>query len=351
MTYRVLIVDDQREVSRLLKSALETIEQGLDVTEAPSGEEAILDATRKPVDLLIADFRLPGITGLELMRKFRTINPQVKIILITGISEPRLLAEVQNAGADAFFSKPVPMGDFLDAVERTLGMTRTILTRPEAQPAGPSQAEEPQDLGMSAVISGLRKDFSAQAVILLDAQGHIQAQAGELPDPDNTVSLIAALAGMSNTAQKAASLLEHGGDHLHLFSGQAVDGIFITVGQTHALLLIGKDLAKPQNLAENLDRLSTVCAQILGALNRLGLPLEPAASVEISSTSAEPLAAPENLPQEFLSIFNQLDKKSGEAEAFWESVVEKGTSYAEPDKLTYEQASKLGLTPDSPQKE
>ena len=87
MTYRVLIVDDQKDVSRLLRSALETIEHELLVVEAPSGEEAILEATRTKVDLLISDFRLPGITGVELMKKFRVRNPDCKVILITGVSD------------------------------------------------------------------------------------------------------------------------------------------------------------------------------------------------------------------------------------------------------------------------
>jgi two-component system response regulator (stage 0 sporulation protein F) len=91
--YHVLIVDDQKDVSRLLRSALETIEQGLEVSEAPSGEEAVLEATRVKVDLLIADFRLPGITGVELMKKIRTRNPEVKVIMVTGISEPKLLRD------------------------------------------------------------------------------------------------------------------------------------------------------------------------------------------------------------------------------------------------------------------
>ena len=51
MPFRVLIVDDQHEVSRLLRSALETIEQGLEVLEAPSGEEALLEPHVKPFDI------------------------------------------------------------------------------------------------------------------------------------------------------------------------------------------------------------------------------------------------------------------------------------------------------------
>ena len=116
MPYHVLIVDNQRGVSRLLRSALETIEQGLTVSEAQSGEEAILDARQTRTDLLITDLRLPGITGLELMRKFRVVNPDVKVIVISDMVDPGMRKQVADAGPDGFFQKPVPLGDFLDAV-------------------------------------------------------------------------------------------------------------------------------------------------------------------------------------------------------------------------------------------
>src|SRR5258706_8437509 len=148
MTYRVLIVDDQKDVSRLLRSALETIEHRLEVVEAPSGEEAILEATRSKVDLLISDFRLPGITGVELMKKFRLRNPDVKVILITGVSDTKSVKEINDSKADAYFAKPVPMGDFLDAVERTLGLTRTIVNATSSEPS----AEEPKSNALADVL-------------------------------------------------------------------------------------------------------------------------------------------------------------------------------------------------------
>jgi two-component system response regulator (stage 0 sporulation protein F) len=349
MAYRVLIVDDQKEVSRLLKSALETIEQGLEVGEAPSGEEAILDATRKRVDLLVADFRLPGISGVELMKKFRVLNPQIKIILISGVSEPKLLREMQNAGADAFFQKPVSIGDFLDAVERSLGMTRTILPTPPPK-TGPLVSEERK--GLSGVMVSLRKDLDAQAVILLNGLGHVEAEAGELPDPNSAVSLIASLMGMFNTAQKVASLLNHAENHLHLFDSKDVDGIFLPIGPAHALLLLGKGIADAHKLAEKLDRLFTARVEILDALKSIGVAVEePVARPAQVSALEEPFTRPEDLPRAFMDIFNQIGKKTTDADAFWDSAVEQGTTFTEPDKLTYEQASKLGLTPDSEQKQ
>jgi len=343
-----LIVDDQREVSRLLKSALETVEQGLDVAEAPSGEEALLDARRRQVDLLVADFRLPGMTGVELVKKFRAINPQVKIIIITGLSDPRLLKEVQTAGADAFFQKPVSIADFLDTVERLLGMARTIVKAETKPPFEPPI--EDSDTTLSSILVTLRKDLGAQAAIFIDSLGHVQAEAGQIPDPNKTVSLISSLMGMFNAAQKVANLLNHAGSHLHLFDSDGLDGVFVPVGPAHALLLIGKQLADVHKLAERLERIFTARAQLLNTLKSIGIPVEPLGSVEKTaqrSAIEEPFTQPENLSRDFLDIFNQIGKKAADADAFWDTVVEKGTTYAEPDKLTYEQASKLGLTPDS----
>ena len=346
MTYRILIVDDQKDVSRLLRSALETIEQGLDVVEAPSGEEAILEATRNKVDLLISDFRLPGITGVELMKKFRVRNPDVKVILITGVSDTKALKEINDSKADAYFSKPVPMGDFLDAVERTLGLARTILH------AGPSEApaEEQKPNAVADILVTLRKDLKASAVLLLNALGHVEAQAGELPDANNIVSLIASLMGMHNAGQKAAGLLDRTTTSVHLFTGEKMDAVFLSLSATHGLFLVGKNLTESKNLAATLERLSRARTQILEALQKIGV--DPVAAAQLPGTSAaeESYTQPENLPSEFMQIFDQAGKKATDANNFWDSAVEKGTTFAEPDKLTYEQAARLGLTPDSSDK-
>lgn len=355
MTYHILIVDDQKDVSRLLRSALETIEQGLIVSEAPSGEEAVLEASRNKVDLLIADYRLPGITGVELMKKIRVRNPEVKVIMVTGVSEPRMLREVEAAGADAFFSKPVSIADFLDAVERCLGLARTILHTTESnKAAAASEVEERK--GLSDLLVSLRKDLNAQAVLLLNGMGHVEAEAGQLPEPNIAVSLISSLMGMFTAAQKVASLINHSENHLHLFDSENLDGVFLPVGPAHALLLIGKGLADAKTLAAKMDLLFTARIEILHALQNIGVEVveevvvavEPAKPQQRSAID-EPFTRPEDLPSEFMNIFNQIGKKTDDANAFWDSATEQGTTFAEPDKLTYEQASRLGLTPDSAQ--
>ena len=126
MDRSVLIVDDHRDILRLIHSALDTLKlKKIKIYESPSGEEALLESTRNKIDLLITDYMLPGMSGVELMHKIRVRHPEVKIIFITGISERKVREEMLNAGAMAIFDKPIPLTDFLDVVDRGLVQART----------------------------------------------------------------------------------------------------------------------------------------------------------------------------------------------------------------------------------
>src|SRR5512147_969893 len=95
----VLIVDDQRDIVRLIHSSLQTLGHELELVDAPSGEEALLVASQRKVSLLVADYLLPGISGVELMRKIKTRNPDMKVIFISGMTERKARDEMLSAGA------------------------------------------------------------------------------------------------------------------------------------------------------------------------------------------------------------------------------------------------------------
>ena len=216
MSHRVLIVDDQKIVSRLLRSAIETIEPGLIVIETPSGEEAILEAGRTRIDLFVVDFRLPGITGVELMKKLRVLRPGCKVIMVSGMTDPTLIRQATEVGADAFFPKPVPISDFLEAVEQCLGLAHASQHPQDVERLLPAEATRKRP-GVSSLLVNLRKRLNAEAVLLLDDMGKVVAQAGEMPGPDNNSALFSALVGLLGSAQKAAVLIDHTQRHLHVF--------------------------------------------------------------------------------------------------------------------------------------
>lgn len=347
----ILIVDDQRDIIRLLHSALDTLGQELKVIEAPSGEEAILESTRHQIDLLVADYRLPGISGLELMHKIRARHPDVEVILITGLSDRKVREQLLNAGAAALFEKPIPLADFLDVVERCLGLSRTIL------PSEGGEEGDAQRKNLSALLANFRQDVGAQAVYLISDRGRVLARAGDLTDSSMEVSLLSSLMAIYSAGLKVSRFIHQEAlSNYHIFADGDYDLMLIPVNNAHALLVAGSDLVKRDRILDTVDAMLAVRDAIEAALKSLGVaPVEPeAARVE---TAGRPAVLPANMPvptehlEELLTKARKRKLKREEVEAFWSEAVEKHTGPpANPDVLTYEQARQLGLAPEEKKK-
>jgi DNA-binding response OmpR family regulator len=338
--YRILIVEDQREISHLLRTALETLEHKLEVVEIPSGEEAILDASRNKVDLLVTDFRLAGITGIELMRKVRSHRPEAKVILITGLTDKKVRKEVAEAGADAFFLKPIPIADFLDAVERHLGLVETLLP---AEPISEEEAGERQSL--ADLLTGLRQELDAMAVFLLNDRGRIQARAGDLPDSSTEVSLTASLVAIFSAGQKVSQLMgQKPPSNWHIFKGGEYDLVFAPVGTTHAMLAVGHGLAAQERVLETSRIFSDFRQKIEQAFEALDVPLVPYIKPHTAPLPEAP-AAPSADELEPLLQKAKKKLKPEEVDAFWTTATGKHKAAPKSDVLSYDQAQQLGLTP------
>ena len=338
-----MIVDDQREVSRLLQSALVTLEQDLEIVEMPSGEEAILDATRNKVDLLVADYRLPGISGLQLMKKIRTRHPAAKVILITGMADPNVRKEVAQAGADAFFIKPISIADFLDSVERVLGLVETILP---LEPILKSDDED-QRQGLADQFSELRLKLKAQAVLLLNDRGRILACAGELPEKNQEVSLVACLMAIYNAGQKVTQVIGHeSNSSWHIFSGGKLDLIFAPLDSTHAILLAGNNLADEDVILQNIGHFTAARQAIETSLMELDGPTIP----YIKETPVEPELEMSGEDLTPLLKNSKTKVKTEELDAFWSDAADgQPAVLLHADDLSYDQARQLGLTPEDGQ--
>ncbi len=337
---RILIVEDQREVSRLLRSALETLEHKMDVVEIPSGEEAILFSSRNPIDLLVSDFRLPGMSGIELMGKVRKFHPEMKVILITGQTDPKVRKEVAEAGADAFFIKPVPMADFLDAVERHLGLVETILPpEPIAPPPPPESTTNLPDL-----LAGLRAEVNALAVFLIADTGRVIARAGDLPDSNDEISMLSSLLSIYSAGQKVSRLLgQKVATNWYVFDGEKNDLIFAPVGLAHAMLVVGPDLADGKRALKTVEKFSAARKVIEPLLGEL-----PTAVPSYVEPPTVPIEPPEEAAPELEPLFKEAKKKlkSADVNDFWDKAADAHKSPTKPDMLSYEQAKQLGLAPE-----
>ncbi|MDR0808835.1 MAG: response regulator, partial [Gemmobacter sp.] len=127
--HRVLVVDDSRAQRRILSMSL--LRRGYEVVEAASGEEALALARGGRFDIVLSDWVMPGMSGLEFCKAFRALPHDAYgyFILLTSKSEKEEIALGLDGGADDFLTKPVSGDELharLRAGERLLAMQREL---------------------------------------------------------------------------------------------------------------------------------------------------------------------------------------------------------------------------------
>ena len=137
----VLIVDDAPLAASLLARMIEHSNGGSNchVSIAHSGEEAMAVLTRCSVDLLVTDQRMPGVTGLELIRWAREFSPLTPTVLITGSGNHDVKRAAQNLDAD-YLTKPCAPEQFIRTVQTALHPSPGGLTPADQRTAQQNQA-------------------------------------------------------------------------------------------------------------------------------------------------------------------------------------------------------------------
>jgi CheY-like chemotaxis protein len=386
MSFHILIVDDQRDVRRVLSSGLQTLGQPIEVVEVPSAEEALLIAPRHNYNLIVTDVRLPGMSGLELVRRVRLRNPGVKIILMTGVEDRQTRRQVEDAGTFAFFYKPIEMADFLDAVERALGLVETTFTPPPLdriptqkdalRPAGPA-AEAPRTGGLAVTpplpaLLTLAAEPGVLFAALLTTAGESVSQVGEFlelnKDPMYLPALLATAQANSNLS---AALLRPNPDYSLFLDGSSVSIGLTPVGKDHLLLVVGdhsfqNSLARIGSALHSAvgELLETVMAQAVSSQPVIASPLEGALLVGEPVRAAEPASMPgdeellaalahvEVNPEDLAALDSLLGTsrpalKVDSVDDFWNSVVEEtGSLNLNESHISYDEARDLGLAPE-----
>ncbi|WP_371808234.1 PP2C family protein-serine/threonine phosphatase [Ruegeria sp. HKCCA5491] len=129
MIQKVLVVDDSRLQRRILVASLK--KWGFQVLEADNGAAALEICAKESPDLVLSDWVMPGMSGLEFCRAFRSLNREVYsyFILLTSKSEKQEVARGLDAGADDFLIKPLEADELrarISAGARILDMQREL---------------------------------------------------------------------------------------------------------------------------------------------------------------------------------------------------------------------------------
>jgi DNA-binding NtrC family response regulator len=120
MSARVLIVDDEKRLAYFLGQTLQLDFPECQVDTAYSGEEALSSLASNTYDLIIADVRMPGVSGMELIKGVRYLDAEVPIILMTGYGSASLRSEAATLGVNHYIDKPFDIDNLISTVSRLL---------------------------------------------------------------------------------------------------------------------------------------------------------------------------------------------------------------------------------------
>lgn len=106
---KILIVDDQYGIRVLLDEVFQ--KEGYQTFQAANGKQALTIAKKEQPDLVILDMKIPGMDGLEILKRLKALNQSIQVIMITAYGELDLIQEAMRLGALTHLTKPFDIDD------------------------------------------------------------------------------------------------------------------------------------------------------------------------------------------------------------------------------------------------
>jgi len=111
---KVLVVDDEERFRSTLAKLLAA--QGMSVTTAGGGAEALEILRRDPHDIVLLDVKMPGMTGQQTLPEIKRIDPDIEVVVLTGHASVDIAAEMMAHGGSDYILKPYAMDELLDII-------------------------------------------------------------------------------------------------------------------------------------------------------------------------------------------------------------------------------------------
>jgi two-component system, response regulator, stage 0 sporulation protein F len=321
---RVLVVEDQRDIARMLRSAIQLMNPALEVLDTLSAEEASLELTERGADLLVVDVRLPGISGLQLIERWQKQNLHVPFIITTGFADPVTRGQAERLGAKAFFAKPLPMVEFLEAV-------RAALSGEDYRP-GEDRAGN--------ILTDLRQTCGADAAWLCQESGQVAMRAGDMLDTEE-YEIEVVLQSANLVQRKAAGMLGA--------INNASPSLFLISGVKRSMVI--SPLPSGAMIALFFSHDTDITA-IRGALARAVSQFEELFRIAPPPTQSGVLPMPDWVQLQSVPQTGELHLEHAarpveptEAKSFWDEASLAATGFLSPGKLSFEEAERLGLAP------
>jgi two-component system response regulator (stage 0 sporulation protein F) len=113
---KILIVDDQFGIRILLNEVFQ--KEGYQTFQAANGIQALEIVTKHDPDLVLLDMKIPGMDGIEILKRMKVIEPDIRVIIMTAYGELDMIQEAKDLGAITHFAKPFDIDDIRAAVKK-----------------------------------------------------------------------------------------------------------------------------------------------------------------------------------------------------------------------------------------
>lgn len=113
---QLLIVDDQFGIRILLNEVFQ--KEGYKIFQASNGKQALDIVKMRRPDLVLLDIKIPGIDGIEILKRMKKIVPDIKVIVMTAYGELNMIEEAMELGAITYFAKPFDIEEMRDTVKK-----------------------------------------------------------------------------------------------------------------------------------------------------------------------------------------------------------------------------------------
>src|SRR3954469_1964112 len=124
MSEKILIVDDQYGIRILLNEVLQ--KEGYDTYQAANGLQALEIVQENVPDLILLDMKIPGMDGIEILKRVKALYPDMKVIIMTAYGELDMIQEAMDLGAITHFAKPFDIDDIRKAVAKHLKTSSSV---------------------------------------------------------------------------------------------------------------------------------------------------------------------------------------------------------------------------------
>ena len=166
---RVLIVDDEPYAAQIISTSLEAIgDEQFRCDIANNGDEALAKIQKLPYTLLITDYNMPGMTGLDLAQAVRQISPATQVILMSAYGTDQLRKIISYFEPEGYIDKPFSVSKIQEIVKRVVGYTNQTRVETISQPSERQVSDEP----INECLKSLHSRSGTRCVLLVSANGY-----------------------------------------------------------------------------------------------------------------------------------------------------------------------------------